>query len=552
VNTRRPAKSIAARPGAAEPAGGLKGVPMERLEFIAAAILSVWVLVLHVVWLFDAGPLWRDEVGTIDFAAMPTWADIWNNLQYDNFPPLFVATARAWMAAGFSSDFGCRVLGFLIGVCTAGIFWWNARVFGARAPLLALAFYAIDPLAIRVGDSLRPYGLGIALTALSLGLIWKFVQSPQPKRLLWAAMAAVLSVQCLYQCAFFVMAFCCGAWAATLRNKQWKTAAATAMIGAAAALSLLPHAVNIKKGRDWFGISHFASSFAQIGQLLATVWHGPGGWVAGVWLALVLAAVAIGLFGGIFRRKPMLLFVGTGMVAAMAAYLVFVRFLGLRPRPWYFLILMAAEVLGIEAVFGTVQAARVRMGRIAVALALAVSCAGLSYAGVRMRQSNIDLVAATLEAQAQPQDLVLVSPWYYGVSLQRYLATNSWTTLPPMNEMRIHRYDLMKKQMEAEQPIAPLLAGVERTLRSGHALWVAGMFQFPPQGQPQPILPPYRGAEMEMADAKYFSSWMFQLSQLVQSHASRGEEVPIPTPGNLPINPLENVPVLRFSGWRGE
>jgi hypothetical protein len=218
----------------------------------------------------------------------------------------------------------------------------------------------------------------------------------------------------------------------------------------------------------------------------------------------------------------------------------------------YFLILLASEVMGVEAISGSIQSLRVRAGRVILALVLAAGCVPVSYAGVRMRQSNIDLVAAALKAQAQPHDMIVVSPWYYGVSLQRYLGTNGWMTLPPMDEIRIHRYDLMKQQMEAEAPIAPLLAGITQTLRSGHTLWVLGTFQLPPQGQPQPILPPYKGGGMDMPDARYFYSWMFQVSQLVQDHATRGERAPIPVPGNLPINPLEDVSVLRFAGWRGE
>ncbi len=552
MNTRRPANSTAPDSGAVKAAEGPRAFPLERLELIAAAILTLWVIVLHVIWLRDAGPLWRDEVGTIDFAMMPTWGEIWRNLQYDNFPPLFVGLARVWMAAGLSGDFGCRILGFLIGLCTIGTFWWCARAFGARAPLLALALYAANPLAIRVGDSLRPYGLGILLTALSMALTWKFIEAPKPKRLFWATLAAVLSAQCLYQSVFFVIAFSCGAWAAALRNKQWKTAAATAMIGAAAALSLVPHAVNIIKGRDWFVISHIDVSLGRLGELLTTAWRGPAGWMAGIWLALAPAAAAAGLWSGILRRKAMPIYVGTAMAVAAVAYVLFARSLGLRPRPWYFLILLAPEALGVEAIFGSVKAPRIRIGRAVVALALAGACVPVSCAGVRMRQSNIDLVAATLNAHAEPRDMILVSPWYYGVSLQRYLGTNGWTTVPPMNEIRIHRYDLMKKQMEAEAPIAPVLAGVAQTLRSGHALWILGTFQFPPQGRPQPILPPYRGGGMDMPDARYFYSWMFQISQLVQTHALRGGQVSIAVPGNLPVNPLEDVTVLRFAGWRGE
>ena len=552
MSARRTAKTPPAKPGGAAPSGGLERVPVQRVELITAAILTAWALALHVIWLMAAGPLWRDEVGTIDFAAMPTWGDIWANLQYDNFPPLFVAIARCWMGLGFASDFGCRILGFLVGVGTLALFWWCARAFGGRAPLLALALYAVNPLAIRVGDSLRPYGLGIALTLLTLTLVWKFAESARTKWLVCAALAAVLSVQTLYQCALFVLAFRCGAWAAALSNRRWSGALATAAIGAAAAVSLLPHVVNIKKGRDWFVISQVKVPIDAFWQLFAGALNDRAGWMAAAWLALAVAAACGALFCGFMRRAPMLTYIAVEMIVAAVAYGAFLQFVGLTPRSWYFLILMAPTALAMDAFSGTIQAKPARLGRAALALLLAISCAPTSLAGVRMRQSNIDLVAARLKESVQPGDMVLVSPWYHGVSLQRYLPANTWTTLPPMQEIRIHRYDLMKKQMQAEAPIAPVLAGVERALRSGHALWVVGVFQFPPQGQPQPVLPPYHGEPMDMADARYFSSWMFQISQLVQSHATQGGQISVPSPHNLPINPYEDAPLLRFEGWHSQ
>ena len=54
---------------------------------------------------------------------------------------------------------------------------------------------------------------------------------------------------------------------------------------------------------------------------------------------------------------------------------------------------------------------------------------------------------------------------------------------------------------------------------------------------------------MDMADARYFSSWMFQISGMVQNHATSGEQVQVPTPGDLSVNPLENLPLFRFAGW---
>ena len=91
-------KKSNSNPSPRPPAGPVgdcaKTAPGPRVELLAAIALSLWILFLHGLFLFHAGPLWRDEVGTIDFAAMPTLSALWQHLQYDNFPPLFVGVAR--------------------------------------------------------------------------------------------------------------------------------------------------------------------------------------------------------------------------------------------------------------------------------------------------------------------------------------------------------------------------------------------------------------------------------------------------------------------------
>jgi hypothetical protein len=43
---------------------------------------------------------------------------------------------------------------------------------------------------------------------------------------------------------------------------------------------------------------------------------------------------------------------------------------------------------------------------------------------------------------------------------------------------------------------------------------------------------------------------MFQLSGMLQSHAALGRLQDISVPGNAEVNPIENLNVLWFSGWR--
>ncbi len=552
MSRNKPTRSPADKPSAGATESPPSSIPWPRVELLAAFALSLWVLLLHGLFLFHAGPLWRDEVGTIDFASFPTLSGLWQHLQYDNFPPLFVGLARLWTLAGLSGDFNYRLLGFLVGTGTLGVFWFAARSCGARTPLLALALYAVNPLAVRVGDAMRPYGLGYALTLLALTLTWKFVERPSARSWLWAALASVLSVQCLYQNAFFLAAFGLACCVVALARRQWKIMAQTAALGLISALSLLPHVPNIIKGRDWQGIGFHQVHPAEVGRALVEAVNASGPWLVWFWAALAVLALATALILAVRSRAWQMLYFGAALLAAVLFYGLFLENVGLQQRSWYFLLLLAPAALAIDIILAGPVAPRMRLGRAGLALLLAASSIPAAYAAVQVRQTNADLVAEALRQNARPGDLILVSPWYYGVALQRYY-TNHFDTIPPMSvaDIRIHRYDLMKKQMMAENPIGPLLDQARQTLRSGHVFWLVGDFRFPPPGQPQPLLPPYReDMVMDVAAAWYFSSWMFQFSQMVQSHVPSQAQVVLTAPGGAPINGLEDMFLLQFRGWK--
>jgi hypothetical protein len=122
-------------------------------------------------------------------------------------------------------------------------------------------------------------------------------------------------------------------------------------------------------------------------------------------------------------------------------------------------------------------------------------------------------------------------------------------TVPPIEEIRIHRYDLLKKAMMTENPIGPLLDKVRTTLSSGHRLWVVGSIRVLPDGHPPPILPPYAGNTAHAEDV-YCSNWEFQIADLVKTHAIGGGRVEVPVPEGQAVNPFENIPLRVIHGWR--
>ena len=274
--------------------------------------------------------------------------------------------------------------------------------------------------------------------------------------------------------------------------------------------------------------------------------------MAWFWAGLALLAIGTAVVLAIRLRAGMMIYFGVALLATPLLYGVFLDNSGLTQRAWYFLILMAPAAVAVDVILAGLGAPALRLGRAGVALLLAASCIPTGYAAVQVRQSNADWVADTLHRQSRPGDLILVSPWYYGIALQRYYP-NHFETVPPMTraDLRIHRYDLMKKQMKAEDPIGPLLEQARQTLRSGHNLWVAGEFAFSPPGQAHPIIRPYReDMALDVPEAWYCSSWMFQFSQMIEFHSTSKAQVEMSVPGGGAVNGFEDMLLLRFGGWK--
>ena len=216
--------------------------PAKRLEWGVAAVAVLLILCFHFVFWLRAGALWRDEVNTLQFAAWPSVREICDSLQYDSFPVFSSLALRAWVSAGWGrTDFGLRAFGFTVGIAILAALWLDARLKGISIPLLSMPLFALSPVVIRFGDSIRPYGLGIVFLLAASGLIWKTSVKPGRLHIVGAALSAILAVQCLYQNAFLLLAICAGGIAVCARTRQWKRALLVAAIGGVSAISLLPY-----------------------------------------------------------------------------------------------------------------------------------------------------------------------------------------------------------------------------------------------------------------------------------------------------------------------
>ena len=500
---------------------------------VAATLAAIW---LHVIYLTHAGGLWRDEAAVVQLAVLPGAGEVWEMLPHGGTPALFPAAVRLWSAIGFgASDFGLRCLGFGIGLAILGAIWLNARVLGISFPLVSLGLLAANSSLVRWGDSLRAYGLGCFFILLTLALVWSLMLRPGVGRFLAATLAAVFCVQSLYPNAFLVLAICVAGCGVCLRHDEGRTAMWVLAVGVAPALSLVPYIGPVSLSQRWWAVSqtgvHASVAWSNLFQALG----GSLSWLAGVWFALGALAFLRGLvhLSRPTRRHHRIgpeqapVFAAATIMLMILFFLIFVLAARLPTQPWQFLPLAVPVAVCIDAALAG-WLARFRIWRLAFAALLICLPLRAADRAVRQRQTNIDLLAARVGAEAKPGDLVLVHPWYYGVTFNRYYrGAAAWTTLPPLSDFRLHRYDLLRQQLAATSPSKPVLDQITKTLTSGNRLWIVGELPPPQPGETEPPdIPPAPEGPQGWFDVPYSYVWGRQADYFLSALGRRVERVP--------------------------
>jgi hypothetical protein len=531
---------------------------LSTCEWVTAGLITAIALCLHLVRVRFAGPLWRDEVAVLNLARM-NWHEIVSYFPHEGFPPPFLALLREY--AGFlgTSDIALRVFGLCAGTACLGMVWLNAALTTRRAPLLALALLGFNPVLFVWGDSIRGYGLGAALILLTFALFARAIVKPS-HRVFWAALAsAVLSVQCLLANAVLLLALGASALVVLISERRARHARIVVGIGCVTALSIIPYIGSYRNGREWDVVFRTRLSLALLWRRLCGALGNP---IAGIrwvwWILLVLASIGmVWLLQHNSARKskttPLAGFAFLGCALALICYLTFLKSLGYPTQDWYYLSLIAVLVLGLDIVAG-VLAERldwVAVLRLALAVGVTAALAAPAFTEAQKRMSNLDLVASELERRAAPQDFIVVTPWYLGISFRSHSPMGmAWETLPPMRDLRLHRYDLLKEQMTLPDPLEPVRRRIAETLRSGHRLWIVGALTYPEPGRMPPFHAPAPHDRVGWSEFAYSTAWSMQLGHFVETHGLRSHRVEVAAP--TPINVFENAQLTAVEGWRGE
>ena len=526
----------------------MRSETIRRIESITAVGFSLLALVLLGIRATHAGALWRDECNTALTATMP-FPELLRFFQFDSFPVPFYAALRGYIALAGDSDASLRIFGALVGVSLLSVAWWSARRLSADVPLAFLTLAVLNPAFLIWGTTIRAYGVGSVMIVFAFAATADFLVHRTSRSAFFMYIAFVAAVQSLVSNTVLVFAICVGATAVSFWRGDRKSVAVIAGALAVAASSFLPYLVTYFK-MGWHVLLQTSSSLTAWWQTLRDSFGVGNPATAMAWLGLMLSAVFIHRLR--IRRhegSPISSFALLAAIASLAGGCIFFKLLSYLPNEWYFLpfICLLASALELGGL-SLVASDAVRIGRLLVCILAVAGTWWWNWPTLTMRQSNADLIAHWLQSHARTDDLIIVNPWFFGVSFNRYYSGASrWLTLPILSDRRIHRYDLLRERMSEEDAVADLRSTIENTLRNGGRVYLVGCAHWLAQGEQAVVLPPAPRSKYGWNFLPYTIAWSQQVADFLVKHVQTGATLP---PFGEHINPQEDIPLCQVEGWR--
>jgi mannosyltransferase len=389
--------------------------------------------------------LWLDEALTVDIARLPLHG-IPNALKHDGAPPLFYYLLHFWIALFGNSDLATRSLSGLFGVLTLPVAWCVGRRFGGRAVAWTLVILlASAPFAVYYSTEARMYSLVILLTGCGFLALHRALTKPRVGNLV--ALAVVTAALLYTQYWALYLAIMVGIWllvdAGLARRRDptspaWRRPAAALLavaVGGLAFLPWLPIFIFQAKhtGTPWAKPPNFAAVINAITGFTDNQGStSTAGTNQGRLLALIyFAMVALALFGmGKSDRvveldlhtRPRARFTTFVVVGTLFAAIAGGILDGSAFAPRYASVVFLPLLLLVAYGTITLLSPRIRVAVIAVAVV-----AGLvaSAQNVDTQRSQSPKVAAVINAQAQPGDLIAFCPDQLGPAVYRVVRHQS-------------------------------------------------------------------------------------------------------------------------------
>jgi hypothetical protein len=537
---------------------------LRRIELMLVLLFALAWIMFHVRFFLNAGSLWRDEVTSVDLCNLPHISDTWNNVEYDSFPMLWHLLLRYWIRSGIgATDQGLRLLGLLAAVGILAAIFFNARLFRVR-PIISLALLGFCSAVICYGGSVRAYGLGIMLQLFTFGLIWKVATRPTIWNVIAASLVSLAGVQMLFYNTVMLAAVSCGAFAVTALHRQWKRAGIIALIGLVCAVSMTIYTpMNHRRAAGFGFVFHSRLNFWQILHRFADAVsftsdtapdHSltiPVAWAIATLIAVLLGAVALILK----NRRPtdpfrtdLVIYQLTALCTGVVGYFSFLWKLSYNLQPWYFLAIMALIAVCCDGLIGSARSA---YGRTLICLS-AATFAAMSAPNVwldaGLQKSAIESDASRLADLSKPGDLVLISPFYYGVTFQRYFhGPADYQTVPAINILLFQKYDTIAHWMQNFHATDSTIQRMSNVLKSGHVLFLLGEFRLQSTDRAYPIIPrPAPNNSFGSTDADFYDLWQRQITYILARHATQSVVIPVEFEG---VSRYERPWLIAVRGW---
>jgi hypothetical protein len=528
---------------------------LKRAEVALAVVLSATVIFLLAVRVTHAGALWRDECAVANLAQMPSVSDVAQNFQHEAFPLPFPLLLRGYMSIFGNSDVALRAFGFAAGLLVICALWLSSFFLQREAPLVSLAVLGFNITYLVWGTTLRGYGLGSAFIILAFASFGRVLLKITPASIAACAIFSLAAVQCLVHNLALVSALSASASLVVLFQHDLRRVIVFLSVLALCLASFLPY-VNAYSS-SWSLVVEFPVTFHLIWQEFNFALGNAHPLFASFWYAAFIACV-VGATWRLYRHrsdKPeservlLASFLSVALLAPLFYY-EFLSLLSYLTRAWYFLALLSLLAVTLDSLAATLSSSvRLRVARLIFA-AIALFVLPLNaWPKLVERQTNIDLVARKITASARSSDLIVLMPWQYGISFERYYhGPTRCITLPVIADLAVHRYDLFLEKMSANHPIDDVLEDVRKTLTSGNRVWLVGGIRILRQGETPLALPPLSSGGFWADNVAYTESWRAELSVFVRKHAHYGQRVPVPSART--INEFEDVPLVMAEGWQ--
>jgi len=276
-----------------------------------------------------------------------------------------------------------------------------------------------------------------------------------------------------------------------------------------------------------------------------------------VWKMLAVVVISLALLA-LIKKNPanqsketeLPLFAAVTLAAVVVSFITFLWFAAVTVRPWYFLPPLALVAVCFD--FGISFAAMPRLARVAVfgfLIGTALVAVPAAHSDLRGHFTNVDRLAGRVAAEASPQDYVVVTPWFCGITFARYFhASTAWETLPPVTDHATHRYDLVLDAMKDTNSLAPVFEKISTTLRAGHRVWVVGMLPERTGSTAPAVLPPPPLEGYGWSDRPYNASWADRMTFFLKQHGARFDALADPEGGTTSLQ--ENLHLYVAEGWR--